>query len=163
MRGMISAMFGVEGVRRAQERFSKEPGHDPRAGALGPEKVALDQKKLDALGFAGVAPVQHVPCRITGAAWGFHTWDGTSGSSRPDWLQADDQIIKPLVKASSEKYSAEKKLPKRTPGGLPGLGRWAAQTAWAHRPAPPPPRGHELPPPGGRAPGSLHPQRRGRC
>ena len=32
-----------------------------------------------------------------------------------DWLQADDQLIKPLVKASAEKYAAEKKLTRRAP------------------------------------------------
>jgi hypothetical protein len=32
-----------------------------------------------------------------------------------DWLQADEQIIKPLVKAAADKYAAEKKLTRRTP------------------------------------------------
>jgi branched-chain amino acid transport system substrate-binding protein len=30
-----------------------------------------------------------------------------------DWLQADEQIIKPMVKASAEKYGTEKKLNRR--------------------------------------------------
>ena len=32
-----------------------------------------------------------------------------------DWLQADEQIIKPLVKSTAAKYAAEKKLTARTP------------------------------------------------
>jgi len=42
------------------------------------------------------------------------------GSSPPDWLQADEQIIKPLVKTTAAKYAAEKKLTPRT-RGLPVL------------------------------------------
>ena len=36
-------------------------------------------------------------------------------SDLSDWMQADDQIIKPMVKAAAEKYAAEKKLTRRTP------------------------------------------------
>ena len=32
-----------------------------------------------------------------------------------DWLQADDQIIKPMVKASADRYAAEKKIERRPP------------------------------------------------
>jgi branched-chain amino acid transport system substrate-binding protein len=117
MRGLISAMFGVEGVRRAQERFGKGKVMTPEQVRWGLENLALDQKKLDALGFAGVMrPISTSCADHMGAAWArIHTWDGTKWVFTSDWLQADDQIIRPLVKASSEKYSAEKKLPKRTP------------------------------------------------
>jgi hypothetical protein len=37
-------------------------------------------------------------------------WNFTS-----DWLQADEQILKPLVKATAAKYAADKKLAPRTP------------------------------------------------
>ena len=50
-----------------------------------------------------------------GAAWArIETWDGSKWVFTSDWLQADDQIIKPLVKASASKYAADKKLPART-------------------------------------------------
>jgi branched-chain amino acid transport system substrate-binding protein len=32
-----------------------------------------------------------------------------------EWYQADDSIIKPMVRSAGEKYAAEKKLTKRTP------------------------------------------------
>jgi branched-chain amino acid transport system substrate-binding protein len=51
-----------------------------------------------------------------GSAWTrVHTWDGSKFVWASDWLQADDQIIRPLVKASAEKYAAEKKLTRRAP------------------------------------------------
>ena len=51
-----------------------------------------------------------------GSAWTrVHTWDGAKFTWASDWLQADAQIIRPLVKASADKYAAEKKLTRRTP------------------------------------------------
>jgi len=44
-----------------------------------------------------------------------HTWDGTKWSFSSDWLQADEQIIKPMVKVAADKYAGEKKLTRRTP------------------------------------------------
>jgi branched-chain amino acid transport system substrate-binding protein len=50
-----------------------------------------------------------------GASWArVHTWDGTKFEWTSDWMQADDQIIKPMVKAAADKYAAEKKLTRRT-------------------------------------------------
>ena len=47
-------MLGVEGVKRAQERFGKGKVMTGEQVRWGLENLALDQKKLDALGFAGV-------------------------------------------------------------------------------------------------------------
>ena len=44
----------------------------------------------------------------------FQTWDGTKWTASADWLKADDQILNPLVHASSEKFLAEKKLTRRS-------------------------------------------------
>jgi len=117
MRGAISAMLGVEGVKRAQERFGKGKVMTGEQTRWGLENLALDQKKLDALGFAGVMrPVSTSCVDHVGANWArVHTWDGAKWSFTSDWLQADEQIIKPMVKAAADKYAAEKKLTRRTP------------------------------------------------
>ena len=50
-----------------------------------------------------------------GASWArVHTWDGAKLDWTSDWLQADEQIIKPMVKAAADKYAGEKKLTRRT-------------------------------------------------
>ena len=60
MRGLMSAMLAVEGVKRAQERFGKGKVMTGEQARWGYENLALDQKKLDALGFAGVMrPISH--------------------------------------------------------------------------------------------------------
>lgn len=117
MRGAISAMLAVEGVRRAQERYGKGKVMTGEQVRWGLENLALDQKKLDGLGFAGVMrPVSTSCADHLGANWArVHTWDGAKWTFSSDWLQADEQIIKPMVKAAADKYAAEKKLTRRTP------------------------------------------------
>lgn len=117
MRGVMSAMFAVEGVKRAQERFGKGKVMTGEQVRWGLENLALDQKKLDALGFAGVMrPVSTSCADHMGANWArVHTWDGSKWQFTSDWLQADESILKPMVKAAADKYAAEKKLSRRTP------------------------------------------------
>ncbi|MDN3922205.1 ABC transporter substrate-binding protein [Roseateles violae] len=116
-RGLIIQMLGVEAVRRAQERFGKGKVMTGEQVRWGLENLALDQKKLDALGFAGVMRPLSTSCADhMGSTWArVHTWDGSKWSFTSDWLQADEQIIKPMVKAGADKYAAEKKLTRRTP------------------------------------------------
>jgi branched-chain amino acid transport system substrate-binding protein len=115
MRGLMSAMMGVEGVRRAQERFGKGKVMTGEQVRWGLENLALDQKKLDALGFAGVMrPISTSCADHMGAAWArIHTWDGKKWNFSSDWYQADESILKPMVKAAANKYAAEKKLQRR--------------------------------------------------
>ncbi|HNJ83957.1 MAG TPA: ABC transporter substrate-binding protein [Piscinibacter sp.] len=117
MRGVMSAMFAVEGVKRAQERYGKGKVMSGEQTRWGLENLALDQKKLDALGFAGVMrPVSTSCADHMGANWArVHTWDGSKWQFSSDWLQADESILKPMVKAAADKYAAEKKLTRRTP------------------------------------------------
>ncbi len=117
MRGMISAMLAVEGVKRAQERFGKGKVMTGEQTRWGLENLALDQKKLDALGFAGVMrPVSTSCVDHLGANWArIHTWDGAKWNFSSDWLQADEQIIKPMARAAADKYAGEKKLTRRPP------------------------------------------------
>lgn len=117
MRGALSAMLAVEGVRRAQERFGKGKVMTGEQTRWGLENLALDQKKLDALGFAGVTrPVSTSCVDHMGSNWArIHTWDGKNWKFTSDWIQADEQILKPLVKSTAAKYAAEKKITPRTP------------------------------------------------
>ncbi len=117
MRGLMSAMLAVEGVKRAQERYGKGKVMTGEQARWGYENLTLDQKKLDALGFAGVMrPLATTCADHMGDSWArIHTWDGAKWNFTSDWLQADDQILKPMQKAAADKYAAEKKLVRRTP------------------------------------------------
>jgi len=113
-RGMISAMLAVEGVRRAQERYGKKPlkGEEVRWGL---ENLALDQKKLDAMGFGDVMRPISTSCREHGGAHAarIQTWDGKQWKFSSDWYEADQQIIRPMIQKSATAYLAEKKLARR--------------------------------------------------
>jgi branched-chain amino acid transport system substrate-binding protein len=117
MRGLSAAMLAVEGVKRAQERFGKGKVVTGEQARWGYENLALDQARLDALGFKGVMrPVSTSCADHMGASWArVHTWDGAKWNFTSDWLQADESILKPMVKAAADKYAAEKKLTRRTP------------------------------------------------
>ena len=117
MRGVIAGMVATEGVRRAQERFGKGKVMTGEQARWGYENLALDAKKLEALGFGGVTRPFSTSCADhMGAGWArLHTWDGTKWSFSSDWYEADDAIIRPLVRASAEKYAAEKKMQRRSP------------------------------------------------
>jgi branched-chain amino acid transport system substrate-binding protein len=116
MRGAMGAMLAVEGVRAAQERFGKGKVMTGEQARWGYENLNLTQAKLDALGFKGVMrPISTSCADHLGASYArVHTWDGSKFVWSSDWLEADQQIIKPLVRASADKYLAEKKLSRRT-------------------------------------------------
>ena len=116
LRGVMSAMIGIEGIRAAQERFGKGKVMTGEQVRWGLENLNLTQAKLDAMGFKGVMrPISTSCMDHMGAAWTrIHTWNGKAWEFTSDWMQADEQILKPLVKATADKYAAEKKLTRRT-------------------------------------------------
>ena len=115
-RGVIIQVLGIEAVRRAQERFGKGKVMTGEQVRWGLENLALDQKRLDALGLAGVMrPISTSCADHMGSSWArVQTWDGAKWNMNSDWYQADDQILKPMVKTGAEKYLSDKKMTRRT-------------------------------------------------
>lgn len=114
-RGMISAMLGVEGVRQAQLRYGNKPltGEQVRYGL---ENLNIDAKRIEALGLTGVMRPLATNCRDhegTRVAR-IHQWDGKQWNVTSDWYEADMQIIRPLIRDTSSKYLAEKKITRRS-------------------------------------------------
>ena len=116
MRGLIAAMLAVEGVRATQERFGKGKWVSAEQARWGFENLNLTQAKLDVLGFKGVMrPISTSCSDHQGASWArVHQWDGKKWNFTSDWMQQDDAIIKPMVKAAADKYAVEKKWTRRT-------------------------------------------------
>ncbi len=115
-RGVIIQMLSIEAVRRAQERFGKGKVMTGEQVRWGLENLALDQKKLDALGFSGVMQPLSTSCsdHMGSTAARVHTWNGSKWEFSSDFIQADEQILKPMIKAGADKYLADKKLVRRT-------------------------------------------------
>ena len=116
-RGVIIQALGIEAVRRAQERYGKGKVMTSEQVRWGFENLALDQKKLDALGFSGVLRPVSTSCadHMGSMTARIETWDGAKWSITSDYYTADEQILKPMVKAAAEKYASEKKLTRRAP------------------------------------------------
>ena len=115
-RGVIIQALSIEAVRRAQERFGKGKVMTGEQVRWGLENLSLDDKKLAALGLTGVIrPISTSCADHMGSTWArVQTWDGAKWNVGNDWYQADEQILKPLVKAGADKYLADKKLTRRT-------------------------------------------------
>jgi branched-chain amino acid transport system substrate-binding protein len=81
------------------------------------ENLALDQKRLDALGFSGIMRPLSTSCADhMGSSWArVQTWDGKKWAFSSDFIQADEQILKPMVKSGADKYLADKKMTRRPP------------------------------------------------
>jgi hypothetical protein len=73
--------------------------------------------RLEALGFTGIMQPLSTSCadHMGSTAARVQTWDGSKWSFTSDFIQADEQILKPMVKAGAEKYLSDKKLTRRTP------------------------------------------------
>jgi branched-chain amino acid transport system substrate-binding protein len=115
-RGVIIQMLSIEAVRRAQERFGKGKVMTGEQVRWGMENLALDQKRLDALGFAGVMRPISTSCsdHMGSTAARVQTWTGSKWEFSSDFIQADEQILKPMIKAGADKYLADKKMTRRT-------------------------------------------------
>jgi len=115
-RGVIIQMLGIEAVRRAQERFGKGKVMTGEQVRWGLENLALDQKRLDALGFTVVMRPISTSCadHMGSTAARIQTWNGSKWEFSSDFIAADDQIIKPMVKTGADKYLADKKMTRRT-------------------------------------------------
>jgi branched-chain amino acid transport system substrate-binding protein len=117
MRGVVMQAMMIEAMRRAQDRFAKGKVITGEQMRWGLENLSIDAKQLDKLGLTGVIrPVSTSCLDHMGSTWArVQTWDGKKWGFSSDWYQADEQILKPMIKAAADKYASEKKLTRRTP------------------------------------------------
>jgi branched-chain amino acid transport system substrate-binding protein len=107
-------MLGVEGIRKAQEKFGRRPliGEQVRWGL---ENLDLDEARLKELGFESMMRPIKISCADhEGARTArIQQWNGKSWNVISDWYTADETITAPLVKEVSTKYATEKKITPR--------------------------------------------------
>ena len=113
-RGLIGAMLGVEGIRKAQEKFGTTPltGEQVRWGL---ENLDLNQARLKKLGFEGMMMPLKVSCadHEGGRSARIQQWDGNSWKVISDWYTADETVVGPIVEEVSAKYVSDKKIVPR--------------------------------------------------
>jgi len=107
-RGMLNAMYNVESIRTAMERF----GREPMSGAQvrwGMENLHLTGERLRALGMAGhVRPIQ-ITCRDHegGGPVLIQQWDGARWRIVSEWIAPMHQVVRPLVEEAALAYARE--------------------------------------------------------
>ena len=110
-RGLMSAMLGVEGVRRAQTRFGNKPltGEQVRWGI---ENLFIDDAAIKKMGFDGVMQPLQTTCKDHEGARKarVHTWDGSKWVLDKTWYEGDETILKPMIAGAAKRYAAEKKI-----------------------------------------------------
>jgi len=113
-RGLIGAMLGVEGIRKAQEKFGKIPltGEQVRWGL---ENLDLNEARLKELGFEGMMRPVKVSCADhEGARTArIQQWDGSAWKVISGWYTADETVTEPIVKELSAKYAAKMNIVPR--------------------------------------------------
>jgi branched-chain amino acid transport system substrate-binding protein len=115
-RGVVIQALAIEAVRRAQERYGKGKVMTGEQVRWGLENLAIDDKKLAALGLTGVIQPLSTSCadHMGSHSARIQTWDGAKWHMSTGFIQADESILKPMVKVAADKYLADKKLTRRT-------------------------------------------------
>ncbi len=113
-RGMINAMLGVEGIRKAMTRYGNKPltGEQIRWGL---ENLDLPAERIKELGFEGMLTPVKITCNDHEGARSARVqqWDGKQWKMISDMYTARQEYTEPLVKEISSKYAEEKKITAR--------------------------------------------------
>ena len=113
-RGLINSMLGVEAIRTAQKKYGNKPmtGEQVRWGF---ENLDLSAARLKELGFEGMLKPLKLSCANRQGAdeARVHQWDGKEWKIISDFYKADLSMLDPMVKETSAKYAAEKKITPR--------------------------------------------------
>src|SRR5262245_38126128 len=111
VRGLITAMLGIEAIRTAQERFGKKPmtGEQVRWGL---EYLNVTAERLKQLGFENELKPIKVSCEDhEGARTGrIQTWDGKDWKITSDWYTSADSVIAPMLKEAAATSAAESNI-----------------------------------------------------
>jgi branched-chain amino acid transport system substrate-binding protein len=112
--GVVNGILNVEAVRVAQEKFGKRPltGEEVRWGF---ENIHLTDERLKELGAYGLVQPLKLSCEDHegGGAVRFQQWDGQAWKVISDWVQADRELLRPIIEKSSQQYAKEQGITVR--------------------------------------------------
>ncbi|MDQ2090659.1 ABC transporter substrate-binding protein [Marimonas arenosa] len=115
-RGLYAAMLAAEAARTAQELHGTA-AITPAQMRDGMEGLSITEARMTELGMPDFGPSFTVTCTNHGGdGYGaVSQWDAKSGSWSliTDYMQSDQDVLGPLIKADSEAYAAENKLEEK--------------------------------------------------
>ena len=113
-RGVVHGIITVEAIRTAQAKFGKKPisGDEMRWGL---EHLNIDAKRLKELGAEGFMPDLKITCADHEGSGKvkYQQWDGKQWKVVSDWIDADREMVRPMIEESAAKYAKEKNLTPR--------------------------------------------------
>lgn len=117
LRGMTAAAMTIEGIRTAQARYGKGKVVTGEQMRWGLENLDVNEGRIKAMGFEGLlSPISTSCANHNGGAFTrIQTWDGKQWAPSSDWIQPDESVVKPYLKAAADKYAASKGISRRAP------------------------------------------------
>jgi branched-chain amino acid transport system substrate-binding protein len=114
-RGVVHGIITVEAIRKAQEKYGKGNPITGEQMRWALENLAIDTKRLKALGAEGFMPDLKVSCRDHEGSGKvkFQEWDGSKWKVITDWIDSDQSIVRPMIEESAAKYAKEKGITPR--------------------------------------------------
>jgi branched-chain amino acid transport system substrate-binding protein len=113
-RGVINALYDLEAIRTAQDKFGKKPlkGEEVQWGY---EHLNITPDRITALHADGLMlPIQLSCADHEGSGKArIQQWDGKNWKFVSDWIQADRPMLQAMYKESAEAYAKEKGITPR--------------------------------------------------
>ena len=113
-RGVVHGIITVEAIRTAQAKFGAKPlsGDEMRWGF---EHLNIDAKRLKELGAEGFMPDLKITCADHEGSGKvkYQQWDGKQWKVISDWIDADRDMVRPMIEESAAKYAKEKNITPR--------------------------------------------------
>ena len=116
-RTLVNAMFGVEAIRTAMEKFGNKPmtGEQVRWGL---ENLNVTKRRLKKLGMKDMLRPLEVSCEDheTGGPVIIQQWDGTQWNMVSDWIPTIRDVVRPMIEAAAADYATENNIELRDCG-----------------------------------------------
>ncbi len=114
-RGMVNAMFGVEAIRTAMNKYGNKSmtGEQVRWGL---ENLNVDNARLKALGMEGFTRGVKVSCadHETGGSLRIQQWNGSKWSYVSNWLSPMRDIVRPMIEKDAANFAKENNITPRS-------------------------------------------------
>ncbi|MFQ5757352.1 MAG: ABC transporter substrate-binding protein, partial [Acidiferrobacterales bacterium] len=113
-RTLVNAMFGVEAIRTAMQKFGNKPmtGEQVRWGL---EHLHVTDRRLKALGMGGFTRGFEVTCadHETGGPIIIQQWDGKKWKMVSDWVPTLRDVVRPMIEKAAAEYAKENNITPR--------------------------------------------------
>ena len=114
--GLVNAALAVEALRAGQAHFGNR-ALNGEEGRWAFEHLTIDEPRLEEIGFAGLLqPIEITPRdHEGGGAARIQRWDGEKWVLVSDWIEADPDVLRPLIAEKSAAYAKEHGIIPRNP------------------------------------------------